>query len=111
MTDKWCIDISSQVIAVTTDNAKNITNAITAELMLTMISCAGDMLNLLVQRGLAVPRLSTTLARCRQIVEHFNCSRIDNKELKAKQKQLEIPQHNLIQEVVTRWNSTYKRIL
>ena len=38
MTDKW---ISPQVIAVKTDNAKNITNAITEELMLTMIPCAG----------------------------------------------------------------------
>ena len=96
MTDKWCIDISSQVIAVTTDNAKNITNAITEELMLTMIPCAGHTLNLSVQRGLAVPELSTTLARCCKIVEHFNRSRIDNEELKTKQKQLEIPQHNLI---------------
>ena len=41
MTDKWCIDINPQVIAVTTDNAKNITNAITEESMLTMIPCAG----------------------------------------------------------------------
>ena len=41
MTDKWCIDTSSQVIAVTTDNAKNIINAITEELMLMMIPCAG----------------------------------------------------------------------
>ena len=110
MTDKWCIDISSQVIAVTTDNAKNITNALTEELMLTVIPCAGHTLNLSVQRGLAVPELSTTLARCRKIVEHFNHSRIDNEELKAKQKQLEIPQHNLIQEVVTRWNSTFDMI-
>ena len=110
MADNWCIDISSQVIAVTTDNAKNITNAITEELMLIMIPCAGHTLNLSVQRGLAVPELSTTLARCRKIVEYFNRSRIDNEELKAKQKQLEIPQHNLIQEVITRWNSTFDMI-
>ena len=110
MTDKWCIDISSQVIAVTTDNAKNVTNAITEELMLIMIPCAAHTLNLSVQRGLAMPVLSTTLARCRKIVEHFNRSRIDNEKLKAKQKQLEIPQHNLIQEVVTRWNSTFDMI-
>ena len=48
------------------------------------------MLNLSVQHGLAVPELSTT-ARCRKIVEHFHRSRVDNEELKAKQKQLEIP--------------------
>ena len=68
------------------------------------------MLNLSVQRGLAVPELSTT-ARCCKIVEHFHRSHIDNEELKAKQKQLEIPQHNPIQEVVTRWNSTFDMII
>ena len=78
--------------------------------MLIMIPCAGHTLNLSVQHGLAVPELSTTLARCRKIVEHLNRSRIHNEELKAKQKQLEIPQHNLIQEVVTRWNSTFDMI-
>ena len=62
MTGKWCIDIDFQIIAVTTDNAKNITNAITEELMLTMIPCAGHTLNLSVQRGLAVTELATTLA-------------------------------------------------
>ena len=102
----WKIDLYTQVTAFTTDNAKNITNAITENLMLTMIPCAGHTLNLVVQRALSTPGLATTLGRCRKIVEHFHRSRLDNKELKSKQKQLDLPQHNLIQEVVTRWNST-----
>jgi len=64
-------------------------------------------LNLSVQRGLAVIELVTTLAKCHKIV---NLSRIDNETLQAKQKQLEIPQHNLVQEVATRWNSTFDMI-
>jgi len=45
-----------------------------------------------------------------KIVEHFYCSQLDNKELKSKQKQLDLSQHNLIQKVVTRWNSTFDMI-
>ena len=52
ITDKWCIDKGSKVIAVTTDNAKNITNAIMEELMLTVILCTGHTLNLSVQHVL-----------------------------------------------------------
>ena len=71
-----------------------------------MISCAGRTLNLVVQHALSILGLATTLGRCRKIVEHFHHSRLYNEELKSKQKQLDIPQHQLIQEVVTRWNST-----
>ena len=74
--------------------------------MSTMIPCAGHTLNLVVQHALAIPGLVVTLGRCRKIVEHFHRSRLDNEELKSKQKQLDLPQHQLVQEVVTRWNST-----
>ena len=60
----WKIDLYTQVTAFTTDNAKNITNAITENLMLTMIPCAGHTLNLVVQRALSTPGLATTLGRC-----------------------------------------------
>ena len=40
----------------------------------------------------------------------FNQSRLDREELDKKQKQLEIPQHSLIKDVETRWNSTYEMI-
>ena len=69
--------------------------------MLTMIPCAGHTLNLVVQCALFTPGLATTLGRCRKIVEHFHRSRLDNEELKSKQKQMDLPQQHLIQEVVT----------
>ena len=74
--------------------------------MLTLIPCAGHTLNLVVQHALSIPGLATTLGRSRKIVEHFHHSRLNNEELKSKQKQLDLLQHQLIQEVVTRWNST-----
>ena len=102
----WGIDLKAQVPAFTTDNAKNVVNAVSENLMLASIPCAGHSLNLAVQDALAVSGLKTALGRAKKIVEHFNCSRLDNEELRAKQKQLDLPSHSLIQDVVTRWNST-----
>ena len=50
--------------------------------------------------------VKNVLARAKKVVEHFNHSRLDSEELKVKQKQLDLPPHCLIQDVVTRWNST-----
>ena len=74
--------------------------------MLVAIPCAGHSLNLAVQDALAVKGVKNALARAKKVVEHFNHSRLDSEELKVKQKQLDLPPHCLIQDVVTRWNST-----
>ena len=68
---------------------------------------AGHTLNLVVQHALSVPGLSATLGRCRKIVEHFHCLWLDIEELKSKQKSLDFPQHQLVQEIV---NSTLDMI-
>ena len=70
----WKIDLDTQVTAFNTDNARNVTNAITENLMLTLICCAGHTLNLVVQHALSIPGLATTLGRCRKIVKHFHRS-------------------------------------
>ena len=104
--EDWGIDLQMQVPAFTTDNAQNVVNAISENLMLVAIPCAGHSLNLAVQDALSVAGLRTGLARGKKVVEHFNHSRLDSEELKVKQKQLELPPHRLIQDVATRWNST-----
>ena len=71
----------------------------------------GHTLNLAVQAALKVPRLSTILARCQKTVLHSKKSRVDREELVAKQDLLKLPNHSLIQEVSTRWNSTHNMIL
>ena len=110
-TRAWGIDLEQQVFAFTTNNGSNIVKSVEEDLGKLRIPCAGHTLNLSVQAALKVSRLSTILARCRQIVGHFNRSRTDREELTAKQALLELPQHNLIQEVSTRWNSTHDMIL
>ena len=95
-----------QVPAFTTENAKNLVNAISENLMLVAIPCAGHSLNLAVQDALAAKGGKTALARVKKVFEHFNHSRLDSKQLKVKQKQLDLPPPCLIQDVVTHWNST-----
>ena len=104
--EDWGVDLHMQVPAFTTDNAKNVVNAVSENLMLVAIPCAGHSLNLAVQDALAVKGVKNALARAKKVVEHFNHSRLDSEELKVKQKQLDLPPHCLIQDVVTRWNST-----
>ena len=43
----------------------------------------------------------------RKLVGHFKHSVVAMTGLRGKQIQLDIPQHHLIQDVATRWNSTY----
>ena len=105
MEEDWGVDLHMQFPAFTTDNAKNVVNAVSENLMLVAIPCAGHSLNLALQDALAVKGVKTALARAKKVAEHFNHSRLDSKELKVKQKQLDLPPHCLIQDVVTRWNS------
>ncbi|XP_072936589.1 zinc finger BED domain-containing protein 4-like [Epargyreus clarus] len=53
------------------------------------------------------PDLMEMLAASRRIVTHFNHSGLAQEKLKAIQKELNLPEHQLVQDVSTRWNSTY----
>ena len=56
---------------------------------------------------MAVPEITKVLARCRRLVSHFNHSSKSSYLLKEKQRDLHHKQHNLVQDVATRWNSAY----
>ena len=107
---EWYIEITFQVSAFTTDNGSNIVKALNEDIPKIRIPCAGHNLNLSVHAALTIHSVQKAVARCRKIVAQFNHSRLDREELVKKQKQLEIPQHSLIKDVETRWNSTYDMI-
>ena len=107
---EWCIDIDCQVAAFTTDNGSNIVKTLDEDLEKIRIPCAGHTLNLSVRAALSVRGVVTAVSRCRKVVSHFNHSRLDREELALKQKQLVLPQHSLVKDVETRWNSTYDMI-
>ena len=65
--EDWGVDLHMQVPAFTTDNAKNVVNAISENLMLVAIPCAQHSLNLAVQDALAVKGVKTALARAKKL--------------------------------------------
>ena len=102
---EWGLE-SADLIAATTDNASNIKAA------LDILQCLhmpyfSHVLNLAVEKAMAVPGVSRALARCRQLTSHFHRSTNASYVLKRKQADLHSVQHNLLHDVVTRWNSSY----
>ncbi|KAI7799915.1 putative zinc finger BED domain-containing protein 1-like [Triplophysa rosa] len=71
------------------------------------VRCAGHTLQLIVNSSLKDTSISKALGAARTLVEHFKRSELANTKLKEKQHQMNTPEHKLIQDVSTRWNSTY----
>jgi hypothetical protein len=73
-----------------------------------LINCAAHTIQLAIHDAIDNnSQLQIILAKCRAIVGHFKRSNIDKAKLIEMQGKLEIIKHKLIQEVKTRWNSTY----
>ncbi len=101
----WDLSLDG-LTAITTDNGSNIVLA--ADLLQwTRVPCFSHCLNLAVEKACLIPEVSKALARCRRLVTYFNHSSKAVYSLKKKQEDLHHPQKNLIQDVSTRWNSSY----
>ncbi|KAK9886011.1 hypothetical protein WA026_014797 [Henosepilachna vigintioctopunctata] len=53
------------------------------------------------------PEVLQMVAAARRIVTHFNHSGLAEQKLESIQQELNLPNHQLVQDVSTRWNSTY----
>uniref|UniRef100_A0A3B1JJI0 Zinc finger BED domain-containing protein 1-like n=1 Tax=Astyanax mexicanus TaxID=7994 RepID=A0A3B1JJI0_ASTMX len=104
---EWKLDRQNTTIPVTTDNAKNIVNASNAAGLSPHIGCFAHTVNLASQKGLGVNQISRLLGKVRRVVTFFHKSTTAAAVLKAKQEMLQLPPHKLIQDVATRWNSSY----
>ena len=103
--DEW--DLSSLNIgAVVTDNGSNIVRAVN-DLGWMNFNCFSHTLQLAVIEGTSTPEISKSLGRCRRLAGHFHHSSKSTDLLKQKQLDLHVSQHRMIQEVITRWNSSY----
>lgn len=98
------------VIAVTTDNALNYVNAVERHLGAVNIPCLAHTINLAVRKGLDVRAIDTTLSRLKKAAAHFGRSPTDSCLLEDKQRLLGMKTDKLINDCVTRWNSTYEMI-
>nr|XP_023657651.1 zinc finger BED domain-containing protein 1-like [Paramormyrops kingsleyae] len=103
--EEW--DLVSKDPAIVTDNAAN-KDSIAAELAgMLHFRCFAHTLNLASQRALKLPAVARLLGRVRRISTFFKRSTTASYVLRQKQKLLELPEHKLITDVVTRWNSAH----
>ena len=103
MFEDW--KIAGKVCGGITDNASNMVNAF--RLMgMEHFPCVAHTLQLSIGRGLGVTRVQRVLGRCKKLVTHFKKSTKETYKLREKQEMLQLPQHMLIQDCVTRWGST-----
>ncbi|XP_054638097.1 zinc finger BED domain-containing protein 4-like [Dunckerocampus dactyliophorus] len=103
--EEW--GIKGKVTGLVIDCAPNMI-ACANLLHLRHIMCFAHMLNLVVKWSLAqTPELEDIRSRGRKIVGHFKSSTTAKQKLFELQRQLARPEHKLIQEVDTRWNSTF----
>ena len=96
-----------KVVAVVHENAANMVLA--GELLEGWgdLSCFGHTLQLAVNAGLALNAIARLTAASCKIDSHFKHSTVAMGTLTERQRLLKIPKHSLVQDVATRWNSTY----
>ena len=105
-TSEWGIR-DEEVVAVFHDNSAIM--ALAAHLLEAWgdLSCFGYTLQLIVTAGLALNAIARLTAVCHKIVGHFKHSAVATAAMTERLRSLKIPEHSLIQDVATWWNSTY----
>ena len=93
-----------------TDNSSNMTVA-AEELGTSLhVGCLAHTLNLACGKALKITSVSHLLARIRRVVGYFHRSVVAAEILKEKQRLLQLPEHNPLVDVATRWNSALDMI-
>lgn len=91
--------------ALTTDNASNMTIAANEIKVAHVNCCFSHTIQLAINDGLKLPQISKVLGAARKLVSHFNYSVNATNSLLSKQ---ECPRPlKLVQDVATRWNSSF----
>ncbi|KAG0425674.1 hypothetical protein HPB47_027188 [Ixodes persulcatus] len=106
--ETWLVPLGVKVGIVTSDNAQNVVKALNDRGM-KRAPCMAHCLNLVVKASLTKSgaELEETLKAARAIVGHFRHSASAQRQLEAIQLRHGLPVHKLLQDVLTRWNSTF----
>ena len=108
--NEFDVDVK-KVVCFVHDNGANIDLAarmLKDELGWYSLGCAGHTLQLCVNNGLRINRSADrAIAAARRLVTHFRKSEPASRALKGRQADMRTPAHNLIQDVSSRWNSTF----
>ena len=103
--EAWMID-KKRVTYFVQDNTANITAAV-RDGVFVHIGCIDHTLQLAINDGLDDEVVAGILKSVKSIVSHFHRSTSSRQFLSNAQTQLQLPVHQLCQEVSTRWNSTF----
>ncbi|XP_028428641.1 zinc finger BED domain-containing protein 4-like [Perca flavescens] len=104
--EEW--GIQGKVRCLVTDGAANML-ACGNILQLRHSICIAHAINLLVKKAIdQTPGLEEIRGKARKIAAYFRTSTVARERLLSIQQQMGIPVHKLVQEVETRWNSTYE---
>ena len=101
-TAEWCIQPHPPLVS---DNASNMIVAAKEFETELHVGCFAHTLNLACGRALKISSVAKLLGKMRNIVAFFHRSCLATKMLQEKQKLLQLPEHKLIIDVQTRWNS------
>lgn len=109
---KW--EITDKIESIVTDNASNISKAVQnldqliSNSKIEHIPCTIHTVHLMLKNSLFENEIiKNIIEKSRKIVGHFRHSTKAMKLLRASQEEHNVPKHVLIQDVTTRWNSTY----
>ena len=104
---EWNLQRHEQNPSLTSDNASNVVSVAKQAELSPHSRCVAHTINLVSQRGLKMSQMDKLLGRIRSTVSFFYRSPTAMAVWKSKQSLLELPQHKLINDVPTRWNSSY----
>ncbi|XP_072392331.1 zinc finger BED domain-containing protein 4-like [Diabrotica undecimpunctata] len=99
--------IKNKILLAVSDNANNIKNAIIFKLNWNHFGCMAHTLNLIVKDGLKNKLIEEILCKVKTIVTHFRKSYTANERLLSYQRNLGKIPLKLLNDVPTRWNSTF----
>lgn len=106
MLHMWDINIS-QIHLMVRDNGANIVKGCN-DAEIPSVSCFIHTLQLVINKGIDSQRsVSDLIATCKKIVGHFHHSSAACSKLKEIQTELNVAPNKLIQDISTRWNSSY----
>jgi len=106
--EEW--GIADKVRCLVTDAAPNMISC-ARMLQIRQTICIAHSMNLIVRKACdQIPTFTEIRSKTRHIVTYFRSSTTAKEKLSQMQQQLGIPFHKLINEVPTRWNSTYQML-
>lgn len=101
-------NVIDKILMIVSDNAANVKAAIKNEMGFKHFGCFAHTINLVVTDGLKEEEVSRIIVKVKHIVGHFKRSHVATQKLLAYQQQQNIARPlKILQDVPTRWNSSY----